>query len=98
MSVIRVTGHIDVPSDRLSAVQEAMAEHISLTHEEEGCLFFSITPCPDVAGRFLVSEAFKSQEDFDQHQIRTHKSHWGKVTSGIARNFTIQEDGKGGDN
>ena len=58
MTEITLTGHIDVPADRLAAVTDALPTHIKLTLDEPGCLSFSVTPCPDVAGRFLVAERF----------------------------------------
>lgn len=92
MGIIRLSGYLDVPLHRLAQVSEALPEHISLTHEEDGCIKFSVAPCPDVDGRFLVSEAFISQDAFDAHQMRTHKSDWAKITDGIERHFTITED------
>ena len=92
MGIIRLKGHIDVPTDRLDAVTAALSEHIALTHEEDGCLYFSVAPSPDNETRFIVSEAFKSQEAFDFHQVRTQRSEWAKVTKGIERHFEIKED------
>ena len=83
----RLEGHIDVPVDRLEAVSIALLEHIRLTREEPGCLFFNVDPCPDVEGRFLVSEAFVDEAAFNAHQDRAKGSEWAKVTEGIERDF-----------
>lgn len=83
-------GHIDVPPDRLSAVEAALPVHIARTQAEPGCLSFSVVPCPTVAGRFLVSEVFVNQDAFDAHQARTKASDWFQITAGIAREYKIR--------
>ncbi len=87
---IYLDGHIDVPQDRLEAVKAALPVHIAHTRAEAGCLSFSVEPCPDVAGRFLVSEVFINQAAFDAHQARTKASSWFQVTAGIPRDYKIR--------
>ncbi len=91
MSTLRLTGHIDVPPDRLAAVRAALPEHIRLTRAEPGCLRFEVAPDPAVAGRFRVDELFASRADFDAHQARAAASRWAGVTNGIARCYRIEE-------
>jgi quinol monooxygenase YgiN len=86
---IILNGHIDVPPERLDAVAAALPDHIALTRAEPGCLFFDVRPCPDVAGRFLVSERFTDQAAFDAHQARAKASPWAEVTDGIPRDYQI---------
>lgn len=88
---IQLTGHMDVTPDRIDAVKKGIVDHISLTRAEDGCLSFEVTPCPDVAGRFLVAETFMNQAAFDHHQTRTSTSPWAKITAGLPREYTITE-------
>jgi len=90
-----LTGHIDVPADRIEAVREALPLHVQLTLAEPGCIAFEIKPSESVPGRFIVSEIFKNQIAFEAHQTRNRSSAWFKTTEGIPRNFSIKigEDG-----
>ncbi|MEH6361319.1 MAG: antibiotic biosynthesis monooxygenase [Amylibacter sp.] len=88
---IHLQGHLDVPSERMDAVLSAVTDHIALTHAEEGCLSFEVTPCSDVQGRFLVAETFKNRAAFDQHQARTKASPWANITAGLPRDYKITE-------
>ena len=94
MKPVHLAGHIDVPKDRLKAVTTALADHIALTRAEPGCLSFDVTPCPDVKGRFLVSETFQNRAAFDAHQSRTKTSPWAKITAGLPRDYTVTEAAK----
>jgi quinol monooxygenase YgiN len=87
---VYLDGHIDVPKTRLDAVAAALPAHLALTRAEPGCLSFNVTPCTEVAGRFLVSEAFANQAAFDAHQARTKASEWFEVTAGIPRDYKIR--------
>jgi quinol monooxygenase YgiN len=87
---VRLSGYIDVPVDRLDAVQVALQRHIDLTRAEPGCLAFNVTQCGEVPGRFLVSEEFASQADFDAHQARTRNSEWSSLSQGLSRNYEFE--------
>lgn len=87
---VLLDGHIDVPADRLAAVEAALPDHVRLTHAEPGCLFFSVTPCREVAGRFIVSEIFADEAAFERHQARGAVSPWAEVTKGIPRQYEIR--------
>jgi quinol monooxygenase YgiN len=88
---IQLSGHMDVPLERMDAVLSAVTDHITLTRAEEGCLSFEVTPCPNVQGRFLVAETFKNRAAFDHHQTRTGTSPWAKITAGLQRDYKITE-------
>jgi len=88
---IHLSGHMDVPPERMDAVLSAVSDHISLTRAEEGCHSFEVTPCSDVQGRFLVNETFKSRAAFDHHQTRTSTSPWATITAGLPRDYKIIE-------
>jgi quinol monooxygenase YgiN len=49
----RLEGHIDVPAERIAKISEALKEHIKLTSEEAGCIFFNVDACSEVEGRFF---------------------------------------------
>ncbi|WP_421858016.1 putative quinol monooxygenase [Oricola sp.] len=87
---VLLDGYIDVPAERRAAVAEALAEHVRLTLAEPGCRRFSVALCPNVPGRYLVSEAFVDRAAFDAHQTRAAASAWADVTQGIARNYEIR--------
>ena len=88
---IQLSGHIDVPPERMEAVTTAVIDHISLTRAEAGCISFEVTPCPEVKGRFLVNEVFINQAAFDHHQSRTKASPWAKISEGLPRDYKITE-------
>jgi len=88
---IRLTGHIDVPDDRLAAVTAALPEHIRLTRAEAGCLAFEVMPVAGRPGRFVVHELFASRAAFEAHQARIAASDWGRVSAGIPRDYVIEE-------
>ncbi|MCB1386771.1 MAG: antibiotic biosynthesis monooxygenase [Nitratireductor sp.] len=90
---VLLSGHIDVPADRLAAVEVALAEHVRLTRAEAGCIFFNVDPDPAVAGRFSVSEAFVHQAAFDHHQQRAGGSPWAAASQGIPRRYEIRTVG-----
>jgi len=83
----RLEGHIDVPAERIAEVKAALGAHIELTRAEPGCIFFNVDPCPDVSGRFLVSEAFTDEIAFKAHQTRASASPWAEVSAGIPREY-----------
>jgi len=85
--VFRLEGYIDVPMDRIDAVTQALKEHIRLTREEPGCIFFSVGACPDIEGRFLVSEAFVDEAAFNYHQERAGKSEWAVASADVSRDY-----------
>lgn len=89
--MIKLSGYIDIPADRLDAVAAALPEHIALTRAEPGCLSFEVTPDPAHPGRFAVAELFLDLVSFEAHQARAGASPWAEVTAGIARHYQIEE-------
>lgn len=88
---IVLTGHIDVPKDRIAAVRAALPAHIALTRAEPGCLSFQVVEDRNHPGRFNVSERFIDRTAFDAHQTRTKASDWAQITAGIPREYSITE-------
>ena len=89
---IHLNGYMDVPEDRIEDVSAALVEHINLTHAEDGCISFKVTPCADIKGRFWVAETFRDRSAFDRHQERSSKSHWASITKGMPRIYEISEE------
>lgn len=89
---IVLTGHIDVPEDRITAVRAALPDHIALTRAEPGCLSFNVDEAPDTPGRFHVSERFVDRASFEAHQTRMKTSPWADITAGIPRHYTVTEE------
>ncbi|MBO6896337.1 MAG: antibiotic biosynthesis monooxygenase [Shimia sp.] len=89
--MIKLTGYIDVPADRVEAVSKALPRHVALTRAEPGCLSFDVTPDVSVPGRFQVAELFTDQKAFDAHQTRTKSSEWATVTADIPRTYQIED-------
>lgn len=89
--MIRLTGHIDVPAERLEDIRAALPAHIALTRAEEGCVEFNVDESESVPGRFMVSELFTDQAAFDAHQARAGASDWARVSAGIPRDYQITE-------
>lgn len=83
----RLEGHIDVPANRIAQVSEALKDHIKLTRDEEGCIFFYVDACPKVEGRFLVSEAFVDEAAFQFHQERAGQSAWSEASKNVPRDY-----------
>lgn len=88
---IQLNGYLDVPQDRWDSVMQALPAHIALTHAEEGCISFEVTPSEDIEYRLMVAELFEDQASFDAHQARTKASPWFEVTAGISREYEITE-------
>ena len=87
---ITLTGHIDVPPERLAAVRAAAPDHIRLSRAEPGCLRFEMTEDAAIPGRFHVDEAFTDAEAFAAHQARNRASDWWRITEGIPRHFITE--------
>ena len=80
-------GHIDVPTERVDLIKEALVDHIALTRDEPGCIYFNVDQCSEVSGRFLVSEAFVDEAAFQLHQERASKSPWAEISKGFPREY-----------
>ena len=89
---VTLNGYIDVPLDRLAAVETALVDHIRLTRTEPGCISFQVTPHPTIKGRFEVREEFTDQVAFDHHQARTQASPWAHLTKGMPRNYIVSNE------
>ncbi|MBN2906464.1 MAG: antibiotic biosynthesis monooxygenase [Rhodobacteraceae bacterium] len=88
MGVI-LSGHFEVPADRLDALRAALPAHIRLTRAEPGCLAFDIIEDPARPGRFEVYEEFIDADAFRAHQRRADAAPWGRVSLGLTRHYTV---------
>ena len=91
MSKITLSGHIEVPTEDLDAVLTELPNHIALTHQEAGCITFSVTRDSTNPQRFSVYEEFTDKTAFEKHQTRVKASHWGQVTKNVERFYTVTE-------
>ena len=86
---VSLTGHIDVPADRLDQIRTALAEHIRLTRAEPGCLSFEVDEDTSNPGRFTVAEQFTDSAAFRAHQARALASDWGRISDGLPRDYVV---------
>ena len=93
MGVIHLSGRLICASHaQARAVMMALPDHIRLSRAEPGCLAFDVTPTSDPL-IWQVDERFADRGAFDAHQARTAQSDWAAQTAGIARDYTVTEDG-----
>ncbi|MEP3348619.1 MAG: antibiotic biosynthesis monooxygenase [Marinomonas sp.] len=91
MNKISLSGYIEVPREDLEAVESELPNHIALTHQEAGCITFTVTQNTDNPYRFDVYEEFTDKASFEKHQARVKASYWGEVTQKVERFYTISE-------
>lgn len=89
MGKITVQGYITVPSAQLDAIKEALAEHISLTREEEGCLIFEVVQRVDEPLVFDLYEEFIDDAAFAAHQARSKQTRWAEISADVTRDFDV---------
>ncbi len=89
--MIRLRGHLICTTQaEAQIVRTHVAEHIRLSRAEPGCLTFEITQTDDPMV-WEVMESFRTRADFYAHQTRTRASQWFAATSGILRDFRVEE-------
>ena len=86
---VTLSGHIDVPPDRLAQIRAALVDHIRLTRAEPGCISFDVVEEQDFPGRFTVAERFTDSAAFRAHQARAQASDWGRISAGIPRDYRV---------
>jgi quinol monooxygenase YgiN len=89
---IHLNGYLDVPSERMGAVLDALPLRVELTMGEVGCIKFEVTQSDEVENRLIVSETFIDKPSFDHHNSRAKASAWAEVTAGIPREYQITEE------
>lgn len=90
MTDVHLTGQlICATAEQAELVANLLPRHIELTRAEPGCLSFEVTPTTNPLV-WSVSERFSSEPAFRFHQDRVPSSEWGKLTAGIAREYTIK--------
>lgn len=91
MKKIILEGYILVRNGDLNAVTEALACHIKLTRQEEGCLLFEVGQDSGDKNRFNAHEVFSNQTAFEFHQARVRHSAWGAITKDVERHYQVSE-------
>jgi quinol monooxygenase YgiN len=71
-----------------AVVVRHLPQHVALTRAEPGCLKFDVESTADPLV-WQVIEQFVDRAAFEAHQARVAASEWGRVTSGIARDYAI---------
>lgn len=95
MGKVTLEGYIVVGSAELKVVKEALADHITLTRQEEGCLIFEVAQDSVDKNRFNVYELFSSQTTFKFHQDRVRDSVWGALTKNVKRHYQVSSQSCG---
>ena len=91
MGKVILEGYILVRNNDLNAVTAALAGHIKLTRQEQGCLLFEVTQDNDNKNCFNVYEVFSNQTAFEFHQARVRHSVWGTITKDVERHYQVSE-------
>lgn len=86
---VHLSGHIDIPPERLSAALAELPRHVALTRAEPGNQRFVVTPAQAPRGRLWVDETFRDRAALEVHQARARASTWGRLTAGIPRQFFL---------
>ncbi|WBU38363.1 putative quinol monooxygenase [Homoserinibacter sp. YIM 151385] len=89
MSEVRLAGQLVCKNaDESAPVRRYLPAHIELTEAEPGCISFEVTPTEDPL-IWIVTERFAHADAFTAHQARVAGSEWGRMTAGIARDYTV---------
>ena len=88
--MIRLTGTMTCPPERLAEVRAALPDHVDLTRAEPGRPRFVVTETAE--GRFDVDEAFADRAAFEAHQLRGSASDWARVTADLPREYRVTEE------
>lgn len=89
MSKLVLSGYIEVPEADADAILAELPNHIQLTLQEPGCLFFDVSQDKTNPARFRVYEEFSDEAAFDRHQQRVKNSRWGDITARVSRHYEI---------
>lgn len=96
MTKVTLSGHIIVPENDLKRVLAELPNHIALTHQEAGCLVFTVEQNMTNRFRFDVYEEFIDKASFETHQARVAVSYWGEVTKHVERFYYLNSNVKEG--
>lgn len=89
MDNVRLSGLLRCKNlEEADVVTSYLPEHVELTRNEPGCISFEVSPTQDPLV-WSVEERFTDPEAFRAHQERAASSPWGRMTSAIARDYTI---------
>lgn len=89
MAEVRLSGHlVCADHDEARVVAEHLPAHVALTHDEPGCLAFTVERTGDPLV-WAVQERFADVAAFRAHQARAAASDWGRATAGIERRYVV---------
>lgn len=86
----RISGFVEVPEADREAFARELPEHTRLTLLEPGCMEFSVTPDPEIPGRYKVEECFTDDAAFALHAERAAKTPWAHAARNIKRSYSEQ--------
>ncbi|MCS3880052.1 quinol monooxygenase YgiN [Gordonia amarae] len=87
---VSLSGRLICADDQqVAVVARYLPRHIELTRAEPGCISFSVVQSQDPR-IWRVEELFANAAAFESHQQRVADSEWGRVTSGIERDYTVR--------
>lgn len=100
MYVVSVTIH--VKPHHLAEFIEATLDNARNTRQEPGNLRFDVSQAVDDPGRFLLYEAYLSEDDFKAHQQTEHYHRWRETVAdwmaqpreGVKHNTLFFDDGQ----
>jgi autoinducer 2-degrading protein len=79
MYVVSVT--VFVKPEHVRSFMEATYENARHTRKEPGNLRFDVLQAEEDMGRFLLYEAYRTQEDFAKHQQTPHYLRWKETVA-----------------
>ena len=72
MSELRVVATIPTNPESADAVRAALAELVTATRNEEGCLAYDLFESQSAPGLFVTIESWRGQDDLDAHMQTPH--------------------------
>jgi quinol monooxygenase YgiN len=89
--MIHLTGRLICATTADAAIVSAhLPDHITLSRQEPGCLWFRVTVTADPLV-WALDEGFVDDGAVAAHQSRTRASVWGEVTKHIPRDFALSK-------
>ncbi len=79
MYVIAVTVHVKEPF--VGDFIEAILDNATNTRQEPGNLRFDVLQCKDDPTRFLLYEAYRTEDDLAKHQQTEHYLRWKEAVT-----------------
>lgn len=76
MTQVVIIGQFRIPAEKVPAAQAPIANVVSATRAESGCVKYAFAQDPADPGLFHVSEVWDSREALDGHMVSAHMKQW----------------------